>query len=135
MRRRLQERVGELTVRDRSGERDAYEEFLALERSGWKGTAGTAMASDPGHAEFFRELCSAFADAGRLQLLSLDGEQRTVAMKCNLIAGEVTYCFKIAFDEQLSQLSPGFSSRWPISTASTPARAPGATRARIPTTR
>ena len=29
--------------------------FLELELRGWKGRAGTALRSDPGHADFFRE--------------------------------------------------------------------------------
>jgi CelD/BcsL family acetyltransferase involved in cellulose biosynthesis len=106
-RRRLEREIGSLVVRERSGDVTAYHEFLALERSGWKGRAGTAMACNPRHSEFFIAMCEQFAEAGRLQLLSLGSDERVVAMKCNLVAGHITYCFKIAFDEQVAKLSPG----------------------------
>jgi CelD/BcsL family acetyltransferase involved in cellulose biosynthesis len=105
--RLLSEQVGTLSVQDRAGDPAAYEQFLGLEASGWKGRSGTAMASHPAHAEFFRELCRRFAADGRLELLALGSEDRIVAMKCNLVAGDVTFCFKIAHDETLGKYSPG----------------------------
>jgi CelD/BcsL family acetyltransferase involved in cellulose biosynthesis len=108
MRRRLSELLGdELTVTDRASEDSAIEEFLRIERGGWKGEEGTAFASIPGHADLFREVCRSFADAGRLWLLSLQASGRAVAMKCNLLAGEEVFCFKIAFDEEYARFSPG----------------------------
>jgi CelD/BcsL family acetyltransferase involved in cellulose biosynthesis len=108
MRRRLGEELGaELQVHDRAGQDTAVERFLELEAAGWKGREGTAFASDPSHAELFRELCGSFAAQGRLQLLSLEAGERVVAMKCNLISGDEVFCFKIAHDEDLSGFSPG----------------------------
>lgn len=98
---------GSLLLRDRSEEPAAYGDFLQLEAAGWKGRNGTAFACDPGHAAFFRTICAAYARAGRLQLLDLSVDGRTVAMKCNLLAGDVIFCFKIAFDEQYAAYSPG----------------------------
>jgi hypothetical protein len=106
-RRQLQEEVGPLHVCERAADRLAPARFLELERAGWKGRAGTAMACDSGHASFFVELCHRWAAAGRLQLLALEGDARTVAMKCNLRAGAGIFCFKIAFDEELARFSPG----------------------------
>jgi CelD/BcsL family acetyltransferase involved in cellulose biosynthesis len=105
--RLLEREVGELTLRDRSDDPAAYERFLELERSGWKGKAGTAMASRPGHGEFFIEMARGFARSGRFLMLSLESEQRTVAMRCDLLAGEISFNFKVAFDEQLGRFSPG----------------------------
>jgi hypothetical protein len=106
--RRLSDELGApAEVRDRSDDAAAVDEFLALEASGWKGTGGTAFASIPGHGDLFRELCDGFRDSGRLQLLSLAAGDRTVAMKCNLIAGDGVFCFKIAHDESLARFSPG----------------------------
>jgi CelD/BcsL family acetyltransferase involved in cellulose biosynthesis len=42
----------------------------------------------------------------RLQLLALEAGDQTLAMKCNLVAGDAIYCFKIAYDEALSRFSP-----------------------------
>ena len=108
MARRLAEDVGgALSTRDRAGDPAAVETFLELELRGWKGRARTALASDPGHAEFFRELCASFARAGRLQLLELGTADRPVAMKCNLRAADGLFSFKIAFDEDYARWSPG----------------------------
>jgi CelD/BcsL family acetyltransferase involved in cellulose biosynthesis len=106
--RRLAEQLGdELVCEDRAGDPAALERFLELERSGWKGRGGTAFASDPSHAEFFRRTCERFHAGGRLQLLELGAGGRTAAMKCNLLAGEGSFAFKIAYDEGLSRWSPG----------------------------
>ena len=105
--RRLEEQLGApLVTCDRSDEPAALDTFLALEGAGWKGRAGTALAS-AGRREFFEETARGFAAAGRLQLLALEAGDRTLAMKCNLLAGDAIYCFKIAYDEALSRFSPG----------------------------
>lgn len=98
---------GELSVRDEADDAAAVTAFLELERSGWKGESETALASRPGHAAFFEQVCRAFADDGRLELLSLCVGDRRVAMKCNLYAGEGGFCFKIAHDASLRRYSPG----------------------------
>lgn len=106
--RRLSEHLdGELEVTDRAGEEAAIEDFLRIEASGWKGREGTAFACDPGHAEFFRRLCRAFAAEGRLEMLSLQAGERVVAMKCNIRAGAGLFGFKIGYDEDLGSFSPG----------------------------
>ena len=106
--RRLETELGgELSVSDEAGSDAALDRFLELERSGWKGRGHTALGSSPAHAAFFRSVCRAFAADGRLQLLALSAGNRTVAMKCNLIAGEGGFCFKIAYDEELRRFSPG----------------------------
>jgi CelD/BcsL family acetyltransferase involved in cellulose biosynthesis len=106
--RRLEEELGAtLEVRDVSGDASAADRFLALESSGWKGRAGTALGSKPDHAAFFREICDSFRALGRLQMLEMTCGERTVAMKCNLAAGDGVFCFKIAHDEALNRFSPG----------------------------
>lgn len=81
--------------------------FLDLESSGWKGRAGTALASDSGSAAFFREMCHRHAARGALQLLSLQGPGQAAAMTCNLLAGDGVFCFKTGYDETLGRCSPG----------------------------
>jgi CelD/BcsL family acetyltransferase involved in cellulose biosynthesis len=106
-RRQLAEAAGgEVEVIERARDAAAVEEFLSLEAAGWKGRAGTALAST-GHRAFFGEMARTFAADGRLQLLSLETGGRTVAMKCNLIAGDGIFCFKIAHDETFARYSPG----------------------------
>ncbi len=106
--RRLGEEVGgEVTTVDHAGDPDAVERFLALEESGWKGRARTAMASDAAHARFLRDVCATFSSAGRLELLALEGEGHTLAMQCNLLAGGCLFSFKVAHDEAYARYSPG----------------------------
>ena len=106
--RRLEEELGAtLEARDVSGDASAPERFLALESSGWKGRAGTALGSQPQHASFFRRICAEFGALGRLQMLEMTAGERVVAMKCNLAAGDGIFCFKIAHDEELNRFSPG----------------------------
>ena len=65
------------------------------------------LASDELHARFFLELCRDFAAQGRLQLLELRAGGRTLAMKCNIRAGDGLFYFKIAYDEEFARFSPG----------------------------
>lgn len=106
--RRLADHLGgEVTVRDRGGEQVAIDQFLDLERSGWKGEAGSALASNQAHQEMFREICRGFATAGRLRMLSLEVDGAVIAMLCNLKAGATLFMFKTAYDEELARFSPG----------------------------
>ena len=109
-RRNLERDLGPVRARDtaRSGDlRAELEAFLALEAAGWKGRSGTALASSPAHAQFFREMCLALAADGRLELWRLDAGERTTARQCHLRAGEVVFHFKTTYDEQLARYSPG----------------------------
>ena len=137
MGRRLAEDLdGELETHDRAGEQAAVDRFLELELGGWKGRAGTAFASTPGHAAFFRELCERYHRAGRLQLLELGTSERLVASKCNLLAGGGTFAFKIAFDEVVLSLVARTSARGVrTSCGSTAPTCAGWTRAPTPPTR
>ncbi len=107
LRRRLEEEVGPVGLHDRAGDDAAVQRFLRLEQSGWKGRSATAMTSRPRHARFFTDLCRRYADEGRLQLLTLESAERTIAMKCNVRAGDGVYCLKITYDEHFAPFSPG----------------------------
>jgi CelD/BcsL family acetyltransferase involved in cellulose biosynthesis len=83
------------------------DEFLALERSGWKGEAGSALGCTAPTEAFFREaLAGAFA-AGRLDFLRLDLDGCAIAMLVNLLGPPGSFSFKIAYDEEYSRFSPG----------------------------
>ena len=96
-----------LELVDRAGDAAAVESFLSLEAAGWKGQQGTALASDPAHAEFLREAARYFAERGALEMLFLEADGRPVAIRCSLLAGGANFCFKIAYDERFSRFSPG----------------------------
>ena len=107
--RKLVERLGaELEVVDRADEPAAWERFLEMEHSSWKGEAGTSLAVKATDAAFFRAMCAGMSRRGALQLRSLEGGGRSVAMECSLKEGDkFLYAFKIAYDPQFQECSPG----------------------------
>jgi CelD/BcsL family acetyltransferase involved in cellulose biosynthesis len=93
---------------DRSGSAEAVEEFLRMEASGWKGKAETAFASSEADGALFREVWAAFTNAGRFRILELGtGASAPAAMYCDILAGEVVFSFKMAFDERYRAHGPG----------------------------
>ncbi|WP_129792802.1 GNAT family N-acetyltransferase [Sphingosinicella sp. CPCC 101087] len=111
--RRLRSRLDELgAVRfSRLTSADALggwcDSFLALERSGWKGRAGTALACDAATDAFFRRAVAGAWSAGRLDFLRMDLDDRPIAMLVNFLAPPGSFSFKTCFDEEYARFSPG----------------------------
>jgi CelD/BcsL family acetyltransferase involved in cellulose biosynthesis len=82
-------------------------EFLALEAAGWKGEAGSALASAPDTTALFTQSLAGAAAAGRLERLALRLDGRAIAMLANFITPPGAYSFKTAFDEAYARFSPG----------------------------
>ena len=101
---------GELTVK-RSGGGDNLaawaEEFLALERAGWKGRQGSALACDPGTAALFRQALQGAAKRGQLERLAIRLDGRPIAMLASFLSPPGAFSFKTAFDETYARFSPG----------------------------
>jgi hypothetical protein len=109
VRRRLAEK-GALTLEELTPERDIsewIEGFLALEGMGWKGRAGTALASTPEKRQFFTASAKAAFASGQLMMLRLCLDRRAIAYKCNFLSPPASFAFKIAYDEQYASYSPG----------------------------
>ena len=110
--RRLERRLGEgapLAYRTLDDAADAprwIDDFLALEAAGWKGRGGSALACNEGGA-FFRRAALEAARRGRLMMLALLRGGQPIAMKCNFLAREGSFAFKIAYDESFARYSPG----------------------------
>ena len=110
---RLKRRLGEqgrldYTVARAAEEvRLAIEAFLALEASGWKGRARTAMAIDRYRAAFVREAAQRLGERGMCHVhqLALDG--KPIASLVVFVESGVAYTWKTAYDESLARLSPG----------------------------
>jgi CelD/BcsL family acetyltransferase involved in cellulose biosynthesis len=111
--RRKRKRLGELgrlelRALDMGGAIDVWiQQFLELEASGWKGKMQTALAAAPAEREFFREIARAAFQRGRLQMLGLFLDDQPIALKCNFLAGDGAFVFKVAYDESFSRYSPG----------------------------
>ena len=85
-------------------------EFLDLERRGWKGSNGTAIACIPHHRRYFEQLCREMHGRGSLDMSGLFLDGRAIALKCNFIgstAPAAGFAFKIAYDEAYDAWSPG----------------------------
>jgi CelD/BcsL family acetyltransferase involved in cellulose biosynthesis len=111
--RRLERRLAEIgaleyrELQNRDHAAQWIDAFLELERRGWKGKRGSALACRDADRHFFTQWASEAARRGRLMMLALAVGGRTVAMKCNVLAGSGAYAFKITYDEDYARYSPG----------------------------
>jgi CelD/BcsL family acetyltransferase involved in cellulose biosynthesis len=85
----------------------ALEAFLALEQSGWKGQAGSALACAAGTRNFFVDVARAAAGKGRLEVATLSAGGRVLAMATQLLSESRVYGFKAAYDEEHARYAPG----------------------------
>lgn len=83
------------------------EEFLALEHSGWKGAAGSALASHHATTQMFRDALTSAAAHGRLERLTLTLDDQPLAMLASFLTPPGAFSYKTAFDERFSRFSPG----------------------------
>lgn len=105
--RRLCDDLGEPEVVDHAGDPGTPEIFLSLEAAGWKGKAGTALASRRGDATFYKEVAGRFAASGRLGLYTLEAAGRTLAMRTSIRTGNALFQWKTAYDERFANYGPG----------------------------
>ncbi len=86
---------------------DAFEAFLSVEASGWKGRDGTAIRLIPEVRSFFDDVMRRFAsrEACDIHLLQVDG--KPLAAQFCLRTGETAHILKIGYDESFAQIAPG----------------------------
>jgi hypothetical protein len=83
------------------------DEFLQIEASGWKGREGTAMACSESARRYFAEIATSAFRRDRLLMLGVNVDGRPVARRCAFLAGEGSFAFKTAYDEEFADFSPG----------------------------
>lgn len=119
--RRLEKRLGELgnfaydQLAPGSGPQaaDAVDrwigEFLELEKKGWKGRAGTALACRETDRAFFSDCVRAAFERGKLRTLEARLDGKAIASRLNFHSGSggMAFSFKIAFDEAYARYRPG----------------------------
>jgi CelD/BcsL family acetyltransferase involved in cellulose biosynthesis len=108
-RRRLED-IAPVTGSTTTNELDieaALKDFLVLEASGWKGLAGTAIATNPAIKDFVQKAVGALAAEGhaRIDRLFLNGT--AIAATITLASGDTAWCWKIGYNEGLARSSPG----------------------------
>jgi CelD/BcsL family acetyltransferase involved in cellulose biosynthesis len=85
----------------------AFEEFLVLEATGWKGRGATAILTNPLIAEFARTVVAIRAEAAGARVDALRLAGKPVAMAVSFLDGASAWTWKIAFDEAYARFSPG----------------------------
>ena len=109
-RRRKLEQKGVVSIERVEGgpELERYlEEGFALERSGWKGEQGTAIAQDVATRGFYSELARTASGMGALALYFLRLDGRPVGFQYALEFAGRYLLLKPAYDEALKECSPG----------------------------
>lgn len=102
--------LGKVTIkrqRNAQGLAKWIEQFLALEHSGWKGAAGSALASHHTTAAVLREALVGAAELGKLERLTLTLDREPIAMLATFLTPPGAFSYKTAFDERYSRFSPG----------------------------
>ncbi|MBI1735595.1 MAG: GNAT family N-acetyltransferase [Candidatus Rokubacteria bacterium] len=89
-------------------------EAFALERSGWKGRRGTAIAQDAAVQRFYRDLARVAADGGYLSLYFMRLDGRPIACHYALEYGGKYLLLKPAYDETFRECSPGQLLTWDV---------------------
>tara|TARA_R110000868_G_scaffold96110_19_gene264418 strand:- start:9417 stop:10703 length:1287 start_codon:yes stop_codon:yes gene_type:complete len=83
------------------------EDFLSLERSGWKGKRGTALAERTNERTYFESMCRDAQAQGKFHTAQITLDGKPIAMLASFVAGRGAYSFKIAYDEAYARFSPG----------------------------
>jgi CelD/BcsL family acetyltransferase involved in cellulose biosynthesis len=85
----------------------ALADFLALEATGWKGRAGTAIAQHAGTRRFVETAVAALAARGQARVARLWRQSQPIACAVTLTSGNGAWGWKISYDERCAGGSPG----------------------------
>ncbi len=85
----------------------ALQNGLELERSGWKGRAGTGVLDRDETTEFYHSFARAYRDQGELRLAWLHVDGRPAAFNLCIERNRRLYLLKTGYEESLRRLSPG----------------------------
>lgn len=85
----------------------AFQTFLAVEASGWKGRRGTAVRRRRGISRFATEAVARMAQRDLVRIDTLRVGERPAAVLVRIEHGGLAIPWKIAYDEGLAGLSPG----------------------------
>jgi hypothetical protein len=83
------------------------EEFLALERQGWKGQNHSALADQTDTRSLFIKTLEHAQKRDRLHCIAMRLDGRAIAMLVNFLSPPGGFSFKTAFDENYAHFSPG----------------------------
>lgn len=86
---------------------DLYREAVAVEQSGWKGDAGSALGSDSAKEAFFRDFLRGASREGQCRIAFMRIDGKAVAMQLAVAFQRRYWLFKIGFDARFARCSPG----------------------------
>jgi CelD/BcsL family acetyltransferase involved in cellulose biosynthesis len=110
LKRRLRRATEEYDVRLRRVDKadpEALEAFFDLEKRGWKGKSGTAIACSAVTREFYASVARGAAEHGYLSIYFLEFDGIPVAGHLGLWHNGRYYLPKVAYDETYARFSPG----------------------------
>ncbi|MDQ4096065.1 MAG: GNAT family N-acetyltransferase [Actinomycetota bacterium] len=113
-RRRKLEEMGEVTMTIHDGKSrlgPLLEDGFRVEAAGWKGSAGSAIASRPETLGFYTEVARWAASSGSLRLGFLRCGGRAIAFDFAIETGGVHYLLKTGIDPAFSKYGPGMLIR------------------------
>ncbi len=107
--RRALEEGGALTLTAHTGcdAASAFDAFLRLEASGWKGRADTALSQRPDDSAYVGKVLQAMAAEDRAWVLAMRSGERVLAAGLLLRCGGEASFWKTAYDETQARYSPG----------------------------
>ncbi len=85
----------------------AFDDFLELEGSGWKGKEATAIVMSRVLTSFYRSLCKRLATQGWLEWHTLRADNGLLAAHMAVRCGRSLLIWKLAYNEQYRHCSPG----------------------------
>ena len=102
------ERQGKLAITSATAPDEVeagFDEFVAVEGSGWKGEAG-ALVNRPAERALLRQFLLDEAERGAAEVRVLRLDDRPAAAQLATVTDRTLELYKVAFDEQLADLSP-----------------------------
>ncbi len=109
-RKKAQTELGEVrfeAITDKNLIEDAVKDYGALEARGWKGAAGTAVATEGAQFRFYADWLCALALENKARIFVLRIGQKVAAMRLAIEDSGCLYMLKVSYEETLRAYSPG----------------------------
>jgi len=85
----------------------AFEHFLDVEDSGWKGQTGTSIRKQPRRQNYYRYLTEHYGRLGLCRIILLFLGETAIAAQFCIEIGTCLYMLKIGFRDEYGEFSPG----------------------------
>lgn len=86
----------------------AFEDFLTIEDSGWKGEGGTSIKKQPRKLAYYQYLLKEYGERGLCQINILYLNDTPIAAQFGVRVGRRLFLLKIGFREDYAAVSPGY---------------------------